>query len=62
MKEREKRKLSTYHGRLFTDKEQAEHWLDRMRMKLGGDYTYECKWHKGYELWHGVLYREQELR
>jgi uncharacterized protein YodC (DUF2158 family) len=29
---------------------------------MGTDYTYECKWHKGYELWHGVLYKEQDVR
>ena len=59
MTNRQKKKLNTYHARLFHDKKEGQEWLDRMSRKMGESYTYELEWNKTYELWHGKLYKQE---
>ena len=61
MTNRQKKKLRTYHARLFHEKENAQNWLDRMRKKMGDSYTYELEWSKTYDLWHGKLYKTETV-
>lgn len=61
MTNRQKKKLRTYHGRLFESKEEGQKWLDRMRGKMGDSYTYELVRNPTYEMWHGKLYKEETV-
>ena len=56
MRRKQIRKAPTYHARLFTDEQEAEDWLTRMRLKMGTDYTFECNWNDQYELYHVRLW------
>ena len=47
------RQAPTYHSRLFNTEEDAQKFIDRMKLKMGPDFTYEVKWNDTYELYHG---------
>ena len=57
--------LSSYHGRLFNDPDSAQEWLDRMRRKMGPDYTYHLVEKRlpdvEEQLWSAHFYKEIEI-
>lgn len=59
--------LTNYHGRLFSEKEDAEEWLERMKRKLGGGYTYNLVFKDSYRdeessgLWSAQVYKDLEI-
>jgi len=61
MTNRQKKRLTTYHARLFEDADVANKWLDRMRQKMGNDYTYELERSKVYDMWHAKLYKAEDV-
>lgn len=60
---RKLKKKHGYHGRLFTNTEEAEKWIERMRLKMGSDYEFGTQPYKmdddlGY-LTLGYLHRKE---
>ena len=47
------RKAPTYHSRLFPTEEAAQDFVNRMKLKMGVEYTYDVSYNEQFELWHG---------
>ena len=40
--------------------EEAYEWLQRMRLKMGPDYTYRVRYREEYDIYHGELFYTAE--